>query len=122
MRAIRQLRNDDVAVERSDAPPRLLGFLAAGLVAFLAVSAIALRLIYPGALSLPSDAPGKPTAKPRLEIDDAADLATRRAAEWQALTSYGWVDRQRGTVHIPIDQAMRDIAASGIKDWPGDAK
>ena len=28
------------------------------------------------------------------------------AHEQQALNSYGWVDRQKGIVHIPIDQAM----------------
>jgi len=38
------------------------------------------------------------------------------------LTSYGWVDWQAGIVHIPIDRAMQDVVASGIKDWPEDAK
>ena len=28
------------------------------------------------------------------------------AHEQQVLTSYGWVDQQKGIVHIPIDQAM----------------
>jgi hypothetical protein len=28
------------------------------------------------------------------------------AHEKQVLNSYGWVDRQKGIVHIPIDQAM----------------
>ena len=122
MPASRPARNPGVAVERSDAPPRLFAFLAAGLVAFVAISVIALRLIYPSAVSGPSDAPREPTATPRLQIDAAADLAAHRAAARRALTTYGWVDRARGIVRVPIDQAMRDIAAAGIPDWPGGAK
>ena len=30
----------------------------------------------------------------------------QHAREQQVLSSYGWVDRQKGIVHIPIDQAM----------------
>ena len=87
------------------------------------MSALAVMAIYPGSLSGPSDAPRSLSAKPRLQINPAADLATYRTAERQTLTSYGWVtDRERGTVHIPIDQAMRDVAAAGIKDWPENAK
>jgi hypothetical protein len=78
--------------------------------------------IFPRALSGPSDAPRLATAKPRLQMDPAADLAAYRAAQTRELTSYGWVDRQRGVVRIPIERAMQDVAAAGIKDWPGDAQ
>jgi hypothetical protein len=122
MPATRQPYNPGVAVERSDAPPRLIAILGAGLAAFLVVAALALALIYPNALSGPSDAPRLTTAAPRLQINPPGDLAVHRAAEQRELAGYGWVDRQRGTVRIPIEQAMRDIAASGIKDWPGDAR
>lgn len=38
---------------------------------------------------------------------DLADLAQRkRRKQQQQLTSYGWVDRQKGQIHIPIDVAM----------------
>lgn len=122
MPASRQPRNPDVAVERSDAPPRLFGFLAAGLAAFMAISFVALWLIYPRSVSGPSDDPRQPSAKPALQVDPAADLAAHRAAEAKELADYGWVDRAHGVVRIPIDQAMRDVAASGIPDWPQDAK
>ena len=122
MPASRAPRNRGVAVEKTDAPLGLYAALAAGLMAFFIVSVVALRFIYPGAVSGPSDAPRSQSAKPALQIDAPADLAAHRAAEQRALTSYGWVDRQAGTVHIPIDQAMRDVAASGIKDWPENAK
>lgn len=122
MRANRPPRNAGVAAERTDAPLWLYGALAAGLVAFVIVSAVALRFIYPNSVSGPSDAPTGESAKPQLQINPTADLAAHREAERRALTSYGWVDRQHGVVRIPIDRAMQDIAASGIKDWPENAQ
>jgi hypothetical protein len=122
MPAARGPRHPEVAVERRDVPLRLVAALAGGLAVFLVVALVAIRLIYPAAVSLPSDAPRQATARPRLQIDPAADLAARRAAEAAVLNSYGWVNRARGIVHIPIERAMRDVAAAGIKDWPGDAR
>lgn len=118
----RGVRNPGVAVERSDAPLRLFGFLAAGTIVFIALSFVAIMAIYPRSVTGPSDAPSRQTAAPRLQIDPHTDIAAYRAAETHELTSYGWVDRPHGIVRIPIDQAMHDIAASGIKDWPGDAR
>lgn len=40
-----------------------------------------------------------------------ADLIKMRENEKQVLTSYGWVDRQQGKVHIPIDKAKELMAA-----------
>ena len=122
MPASRRTRNPGVAVERSDAPLGLYAALAAGLTVSFIVSLVALRFIYPSAISGPSDAPRGESAKPALQINAPADLAAHRAAEQRALTSYGWVDRRAGVVHIPIDRAMQDIAASGIKDWPENAQ
>lgn len=31
-----------------------------------------------------------------------------------ALTTYGWTDRKKGFVHQPVDQAMKDVLASGL--------
>lgn len=120
--AARTPRNPGVAVEKMDAPLWLYAALAGGLVAFVIISVVALRFIYPSAVTGPSDAPRGESAKPALQINTPADLAAHRAAEQHELTSYGWVDRQAGVVHTPIDQAMRDVAASGIKDWPETAK
>ncbi len=122
MPASRQPRNAGVAVETSDAPFWLYAALASGLVAFFIVSLVALRFIYPGSVSGSSDAPRSQSAKPGLQINPSADLAAHRDAERRELTSYGWVDRQNGVVRIPIDRAMQDIAKSGIKDWPENAR
>jgi hypothetical protein len=32
-----------------------------------------------------------------------------RADKAQALHSYGWVDRKKGVVHIPIEEAMKEV-------------
>jgi hypothetical protein len=40
-------------------------------------------------------------------------LSRFRASERRHLSSYGWVDRERGIVHIPIEEAMRRIAGEG---------
>lgn len=117
-----QLHNEEVAVERRDAPLWLIGILAAGVVAFVVLSSVILTFVYPGALRGPSDAPHGTSAEPRLQIDPAADLAAYRAAEERQLAGNSWVDRQHRIVRIPIDEAMRDVAAAGIKDWPRDAK
>ena len=39
------------------------------------------------------------------------DMQAMRAAEEKVLQHYGWVDKQRGVVHIPIDEAKNLFAA-----------
>ncbi|HEX3698810.1 MAG TPA: hypothetical protein VH374_25800 [Polyangia bacterium] len=41
-----------------------------------------------------------------------------RQAHIDALNGYGWVDRGRGVVHIPIDKAMEQIAAGAAPPAP----
>jgi len=49
------------------------------------------------------------------------ELTTRgerqRAAQLERLRSYGWVDRQAGVVHLPIERAM-DLVVQGIRPMP----
>ncbi len=42
------------------------------------------------------------------------DLAAMRAIEQRTLASYGWVDQQKGIVHIPIDVAMQETLQRGL--------
>ena len=46
----------------------------------------------------------------QLQSAPARDLAALRAQKQALLEGYRWVDKAAGTVHIPIDQAMRLIA------------
>ncbi len=53
---------------------------------------------------------GTPT--PQATPDEA--LRQLRATEDATLTTYGWVDRQNGIVHIPIDRAMELLLQRGL--------
>jgi len=54
--------------------------------------------------------------QPRLEVRPGASLAELRTAEDADLSSYGWIDRNTGTVHIPIDRAMQLLLDRGLPD------
>ena len=61
---------------------------------------------------------------PRLQVHPAEDLAALQAREEKQLTSYGWVDREKEVVRIPIDRAMdllveRDFPGKGGAEGPG---
>ena len=58
---------------------------------------------YPLAVNTPPRLP----AEPRLQQFPRNELYDFRTRENQQLHSYGWVDKNAGTVHIPIDDAMR---------------
>jgi hypothetical protein len=38
------------------------------------------------------------------------ELARLRAEQQELLSSYGWVDREGGVVHVPIERAMELVA------------
>ena len=53
---------------------------------------------------------------PGLEVKPGASLAKLRAAEEADLNSYGWIDRNAGTVRIPIERAMDLLLERGLPD------
>jgi len=52
--------------------------------------------------------------EPRLQTNPKQDLRDLLAAEDKVLNSYGWVDRTRGIVRIPIDEAMKLTVQRGL--------
>ncbi|MGE5853214.1 MAG: hypothetical protein ACM35E_08760 [Deltaproteobacteria bacterium] len=56
----------------------------------------------------------EPPPEPRLLTKPGADLAAMRAEEDQILGSYGWIDRERGIVRLPIDRAITLLAQKGL--------
>ena len=58
--------------------------------------------------------PTKVFPEPQLQKSPIPDLKAVRAAEDQVLTSYGWVDQQKGVVRIPIAQAMDLLVKKGL--------
>lgn len=111
-------RNRDVDFERSDMRIGIIAALAVVVLLYICLTPFVLTRIYRTALG---DANRQLTIKPpapNLQLDPPADLATLNAREDTQLESYGWVDRDKGIAHIPLAQAMKDIAARGIPDFP----
>ncbi len=110
--------------ETRDVWPRALLLFAAGLLAFIMLAALALKLIfgpvpYP---ELPGAADTGNAASPALQRFPEADLAAFRRKEDEELTTLGWVDRAKDIARIPIEDAMRILAARGLPDWTGNAQ
>jgi len=61
-------------------------------------------------------------AEPRLQQFPRNELYDFRTKEEAELHSYGWVDKNSGTVHIPIEDAMRLVLQRGVlTSRPADA-
>ncbi len=57
--------------------------------------------------------------QPRVQIDDGnIDVADLHAREDILLDNYTWIDPSKGTVRIPIEQAMQIIAQKGLPVAP----
>jgi hypothetical protein len=105
--------------ETRDAEPRLVAWLAAGLAAFLLLTPVLLLALYPETLRQP--APGLGDAgfpAPRLQVDNSADLLQLRAGNDARLATFGWIDRKRKIVHLPIERAMSLTVERGLSGWP----
>jgi hypothetical protein len=109
---------DDTAFERRDAPPALVAKIAAGLAAVIIAVPLHLLVGFPHAVGDRPEPPNLAPPAPRLQYNEFADLAALRRVEQDRLETYGWVDRDHGVVHIPIEQAMRLTAQRGVPDWP----
>lgn len=53
-------------------------------------------------------------ATPRLQTAPRTDLADLRSDEEAVLSGYAWVDRNAGTVRIPIEAAMKLVLERGL--------
>jgi len=105
--------------ESSDVSGRLAGGVAILIGGVASLLALVVYALYPAA---PANRPlsGSPPAwpQPSLQTDTRADMAAFGARERQWLTGYGWVDREHGIVHVPINRAMDAVVRDGIPNWP----
>ena len=104
--------------EMTDVRPRPILAFTAGVLAALAISLIVTWWLFRLMASATAPAGGVAAARavppaPRLQVTPSQDLDAVRAAEIDRLSSYGWVDRRAGIVHIPIDRAFDLIVAEG---------
>lgn len=53
-------------------------------------------------------------AEPRLQQSPANEIYDFRTREDAALHGYGWVDKNAGIVHIPIEDAMKSVLQRGL--------
>ena len=51
---------------------------------------------------------------PRLQTQPFKDIYLLRRGENEKLESYGWVDKEAGVTHIPIDRAMEVLIERGL--------
>ena len=112
------LDNPDTAYEREDVSPKLLAILGIATLLFLAAMPFILMAGYSHTLADVDRRLAVEPPAPVLQVDPQRDLAEFRAKEEARLQSYGWIDRGKGIVHIPVRQAMQEIAAQGIPDFP----
>jgi len=73
----------------------------------------------PAATVLKADPKAAPAAFPRLVTAEPAVLAEFRAQEDAFLTSYGWVEKDKGVTRMPIEVAMKFVAERGLPKFPG---
>lgn len=114
------MRNPRIAhPETRDVHGRAILAFAGGLLIFVCLVLAAVRLF---GQAQPPLAFGAGTGlfasgQPVLQVDTAADRAVYEAEKQALLASTYWVDRSAGIAHIPIDEAIRMIAADGVPDW-----
>jgi hypothetical protein len=106
--------------ERSDISGRDMAWLAAGLALFVIATPLLMPFVFPQSMRhhTPSAPPALNADAPQLEITPRDDLRRFERSEAQFEQSYGWTDRSKGTVRIPISRAMHLLAERGLPGWP----
>lgn len=109
----------DARHERTDVSRKVIWIGVPGLILCVIALALLVLWLFPGetvdrTMHLPL--PRYPA--PELQVNPREDLAKFRAARVKWLDSTGWVDKAQGIAHIPIDDAMSEVAAEGIAGWP----
>ena len=110
--------NPDSAYEQSDWPLGTIGLIFVGIFILLVISPFVMIAAFPTTPADVSRALTVEPPQPRLQTDPAEDLAQFRAEEEKRLDSYYWIDKKKGIVHIPIERAMKEVAAEGIDGFP----
>lgn len=106
--------------ESSDVSLPVLVKCVAFLFAFIGGTAILTYIIYvvfvppvPESQKTAASVAKLPPGVPALQGHPKFDMRAFRQQEEARLNGYGWVDKSNGIAHIPVDQALEAIAASG---------
>ena len=110
--------NPDSAYEQSDWPLGTIGLIFVGIFILLVISPFVMIAAFPTTPADVSRALTVEPPQPRLQTDPSEDLLQFRAEEEKRLNGYYWIDKKKGIVHIPIERAMKEVAAEGIDGFP----
>jgi hypothetical protein len=124
-------RGIDVAVghEERDVSPRPIAIAVIGLAVVSAAAFVAMLVLFNVIAKLQAEWTAKPSplaasygAKeppaPRLQTNPLQDLLDLRARDAAALQGDAWIDRDAGTVRIPIARAIEVLAERGLPARP----
>lgn len=108
-------RQSEAGHETRDAPIKPIVLTGAGLAIVVAIVGMLAYGIYqylgahPGArfqANPMSSADSQIPPEPRIEEHPALGIQQLHSQEEHTLSTYGWIDKQKGVVRIPIDRAM----------------
>ena len=116
--------NPELVHEESDVNVRAIFGFGAGLLALGLVVQVLLWLLMnyytkqaaqvPRNFPLSAEYQQQAPPEPRLQIHPQQDLRDLRAREDALLHGYGWVDKNTGVAHIPIEEAMKIVVQRGL--------
>jgi hypothetical protein len=106
--------------ERSDIDPAVVGWIAMGLALFVLAVPLVMPLIFPQSIyrGNPTARPALGAGTPPLEVNPSNNLRRQREADGEFANTYGWVDRDRRIVRIPVAHAIERLLQTGLPDWP----
>ena len=110
--------NPETAYEPSDWHVGAIGIVLAMILVIIAIAVAALFAGFPIAAFDVERRMTTAMPEPALQTDPAQDLAKLRAREDQRLNGYYWIDREKGILHIPIEEAMKQVVARGLDGFP----
>lgn len=116
---------DGSSYEHTDADARSIVHFGVWLTVIAVATHILLGGAFAGLISFANEtdepryplAAGRPAPKPPepvLQQYPDREMTAFRAEDAGALQGYGWVDREAGRVHIPIDEAIRLTLERGL--------
>ncbi|MDN5872122.1 MAG: hypothetical protein L0H73_15570 [Nitrococcus sp.] len=114
--------NPAINHETRDMPARPLAWIALGITLFVPLCAALLWLYFNYAQEPPSislafgDVSEREISVPPLMPNPALVVPESIRLMAKRLHTTGWVDREAGIVHIPIEQAMQWLAERGLSD------
>jgi hypothetical protein len=105
--------------EPTDISRRVLWIGAPALIVVVIALALLVLALFPGqAVDRTLHLPLPHYPAPELQVSPREDMEKFRAEQSRWINGTGWIDKTHGVVHIPIEDAMREVAAEGIPGWP----